>query len=145
MAPDPASRHGRAVVLPRIAWHQTRLPKREGSGVTTCPTTPNPPPNVGGLWRHHVSCGVKPRLLTREGSSITTCPPASDPTSQHGTTLASPCVPWHQTHLPMKEGSGVAMCPMAPDPPPSQRGKALALPRATRLLACYGHKQKGNT
>jgi hypothetical protein len=43
----------------RVTWHWTYLLAWEGSGVTTCPVVPNPPPDVGGLWRRHVAHGSR--------------------------------------------------------------------------------------
>jgi hypothetical protein len=45
---------------PHVLWHRACLLLREGSGVATCPTVLDPPPGVGGLWRHHVSHGTGP-------------------------------------------------------------------------------------
>jgi hypothetical protein len=85
------------------------LPTGVGSGVTTCPTAPDPtsllgwapaPPRVlwpqtllpcwGGLRCHHVSYGPEPCLPAGVGSGVTTCPASPDPA---------------------RVGSGAAMCP----------------------------------
>jgi hypothetical protein len=99
MAPDPATRHGRALASPRVSWHQT------------------PPPDPGGLWRHHVSHGTKPHLPAREGSGVTMCLMATYPTSRHGGLWRR-----HVPRLSTWEGSGITMCPMAPSPPPREGG-----------------------
>jgi hypothetical protein len=89
-------------VSPRVPWHQT------------------PPLGMGGLLRHRVSPGTRPRLPTREGSGVTTCLMAPNPISRHGRALASPCVSWQHTPPPGTGGSGVATCPA------SQHGRAPA-------------------
>jgi hypothetical protein len=45
----PASWCGRALASPRVPWHRVRHSTRKGSGITTCPTAPDPPPYAGGL------------------------------------------------------------------------------------------------
>jgi hypothetical protein len=119
-----------------------RLPAREGSGVTTCPMTPDPtsqhrraptspralwcqtpPPSTGGLRHHHVSRDTKPRLSMREGPGVATCPAASDPPLGEGGLWCR-----HVSH-----GSR----------PISRHGRALSSPRATWLSACYGSQGKG--
>jgi hypothetical protein len=82
------------------------------------------------------------------------------PHTRHGRAPASPRVSCHRSHLSAREGSGIVACPMASDPPPSrgglrcghvshdsrpasQCGRALVLPRAMWLSACYGPQAKG--
>jgi hypothetical protein len=139
--PDRTSRHGKALASPRVPRHQTPphvmgglwrhhvshgarpcLSAREGSGIATCPTMPDPasrhgralvspcvpwrhtpPLDTGGLRRRHVSHSARPRLLAREGSG-------------------SPCVLWHQTRHLVRKSSDITMCHMAPDPPPGAGG-----------------------
>jgi hypothetical protein len=40
----PVSWCGRTLPSSHALWHRTRLLTRKGSGVTMCPTAPNPPP-----------------------------------------------------------------------------------------------------
>jgi hypothetical protein len=126
LAPDPASRPGRALASPRVSWHQT------------------PPPGTGGLWRHHVSHVNIPHLSTREGSGITMRPMApspppregglwcchvphgSSPPSQHGRAPVSPHAAWCQVQPPDTGGLRRQNVP-----PGSQRAMS--------------HKQMGNT
>jgi hypothetical protein len=58
-----------------VPWHKARLLTGEGSGVTTCPMIPDPPPSVGGLWRRHMALGglwatSKREILNRSTYSI---------------------------------------------------------------------------
>jgi hypothetical protein len=56
--------------------HQARRPIGKGSGVTTCPTAPDPPLDAGGLRRHHIAPGPPP---AGKGSSVAMCPTTPDP------------------------------------------------------------------
>jgi hypothetical protein len=99
----PASRRGRALVLPRVPRFQTCLPVREDYSVAMCPMALSPPPSRGGLWCRHVSHGSRPPPgaggVRRRHVSRGTIPPPSA---------------W--------EGSGVAMSPAVLDPPPGAGG-----------------------
>jgi hypothetical protein len=55
----PASLCRRALASWRVPWHRARLSAGEGSGVATCPTVSDPPPDAGGLWRRHVAHGSR--------------------------------------------------------------------------------------
>jgi hypothetical protein len=115
------TRHGMAPASPRVMWHRAHLSMREGSGVTTCPTVPDPPPGVGRLWHHHMSRA--PALPPgRRGLQCRHVSCGSRPTSQCGRAFPSPRVPWHQARPSAGEGSGVATSPTVPDPPPGARG-----------------------
>jgi hypothetical protein len=74
----PTSRCGRALASPRVLCHRACHPAGNGSGVTACPATPDPPPGVGGLWRHHVPCGSQPlrriHVFPRRLTSDSSCP-----------------------------------------------------------------------
>jgi hypothetical protein len=54
------SLQGRALTSPRAPWHRTLHQAGKGLGVAMCPTTPDPPPSAGGLWRRHVPYGSQP-------------------------------------------------------------------------------------
>jgi hypothetical protein len=49
-----ATRQETAPVSPRVPRLQTRFPMWEGSDVTTCPMTPDPPPCKKGTRCHHI-------------------------------------------------------------------------------------------
>jgi hypothetical protein len=77
-ATGPTTRQGKAPVSPCVLPLQTCLSVWEGSGIITCPmelachptgkgsgiimchVAPDPPPGVGGPWRHHVLRGSQP-------------------------------------------------------------------------------------
>jgi hypothetical protein len=95
--------------------HEARphLLTREGDGVATCPTLPDPasrhrraPTSPRVPWH-------QARLPTREGSGVATCPMALDPSP--GTRgLQHRHVPrGARPRLPARENSGVATCHMA--------------------------------
>jgi hypothetical protein len=73
----------------------------EGSSITMCPTAPDLPPGMGGLWCRHV-------------------PFTTRPATQQGRAPVSPHVLWLQTRLQVQEGSSIATCPMALGPPPGK-------------------------
>jgi hypothetical protein len=125
------SRCQRALASPHAPWHRAHHPPGEGSGVATCPTTPNSPPGTkgsvvttypmapnltpggGGLRSRHVSCSSRPvpcmgRLWHRNMSKALGPPLGRAPASSR--------VQWLQTHLPVHEGSGAATCTVALSP-----------------------------
>jgi hypothetical protein len=99
-----------------------RLPARDGSGVTTCPTVSHLPPGTGGLWHRHVLRSVRPCFPMRESSGVVTCPIAPGPHSDEGGLWCH-----HMSH-----GSK----------PTSRHGRAPASQRTAWFSLCYGPQAK---
>jgi hypothetical protein len=112
---------------------ESRLSAREGSGITTCPTSPDPASPMGGLRLFHVSHGSRLRLVG--GLRCRHVSHGSGLASRLGRFPVPPCVPWlwilppfsrglqrcyvsrgSGSCLPPQEGSNATMCPAAPDP-----------------------------
>jgi hypothetical protein len=155
----------RALTSPCAPWHWARHTTGKGSVVDTCPTTSDPPPGVGGLWRRHVPPdsppgreGLRCRNVSRSSRPTSRCaralvlPCVIGLAARQGRALVSPYVLRLQTRLPVREGSGVAMCLVPPGPSPNREGhrrhhmsygsrltsrcgRGLASPRASWLSA----------